>query len=261
MNGIQRSAVYTIATVSLALTLLEHGWHAAERTAPAPAAAVPAMSESGSAPVRSASGTNVWQSLYGKTQSTKPKPGTVSGSSAVVAKPTTAPKSAVKSQATASLQQAVVPQATAAVPQPAVVVPAFSPERPDDVFEQVRHQNIYHISHHVIGDFVLTAYSLDEHSTGKTPGSPGFGITYSGTRAKVNRTVAVDPRVIPIGTPIYIEGLGWRLAEDTGGAVKGRHIDVLLNSEREAYRFGVKRHIRVYSVFPGESLQPVMAED
>jgi 3D (Asp-Asp-Asp) domain-containing protein len=97
-----------------------------------------------------------------------------------------------------------------------------------------------------IGEFTLTAYSLSRASTGKVPGMPGFGITYSGTKAKVMRTVAVDPRIIPIGTPIFIEGIGWRLAEDTGGAVKGRHIDVLLNSHEEAIRFGVRRHIRVY---------------
>lgn len=97
-----------------------------------------------------------------------------------------------------------------------------------------------------IGEFTLTAYSLSRVSTGKVPGMPGYGITYSGTKAKAMRTVAVDPRVIPIGTPIFIEGIGWRLAEDTGGAVKGRHIDVLLNSHEEAIQFGVRRHIRVY---------------
>jgi 3D (Asp-Asp-Asp) domain-containing protein len=97
-----------------------------------------------------------------------------------------------------------------------------------------------------IGEFTLTAYSLSRVSTGKVPGMPGYGITYSGTKATVMRTVAVDPRVIPIGTPIFIEGIGWRLAEDTGGAVKGRHIDVLLRSHEEAIQFGVRRHIRVY---------------
>jgi 3D (Asp-Asp-Asp) domain-containing protein len=62
----------------------------------------------------------------------------------------------------------------------------------------------------------------------------------------VGQTVAVDPRVIPIGTRLYIEGLGWRLAEDVGGAVKGRHIDVLLPSDHDAILFGVRRHVKVY---------------
>ncbi|MCL6446026.1 MAG: 3D domain-containing protein [Alicyclobacillus sp.] len=97
-------------------------------------------------------------------------------------------------------------------------------------------------------DFTVTAYAVSFHSTGKSPNSPGFGITYSGTRATVARTIAVDPHVIPIGSLVYIEGIGWRLAEDIGGAVKGRHIDLLLPSDAAAIRFGVKRHVRVYVV-------------
>ncbi|MCL6548914.1 MAG: 3D domain-containing protein [Alicyclobacillus sp.] len=99
-----------------------------------------------------------------------------------------------------------------------------------------------------LGRFTLTAYSLSYHSTGKRPNAPGFGVTYSGTRATVDRTVAVDPHVIPIGTPLYIEGVGWRLAEDVGGLVKGRHIDILLESDRAAIQFGVRRNVPVYSL-------------
>jgi 3D (Asp-Asp-Asp) domain-containing protein len=98
----------------------------------------------------------------------------------------------------------------------------------------------------VLGEFVLTAYSISPHSTGKSPSAPDYGITYSGTRARVGHTVAVDPKVIPIGTRVYIEGLGWRYAEDVGGAIKGHHIDVLLPSDHDAYLFGVRRHVRVY---------------
>lgn len=97
-----------------------------------------------------------------------------------------------------------------------------------------------------LGDFTLTAYTVEYPSTGKRPTSPAFGITFSGSHAEILRTVAVDPSVIPIGTPILIEGIGWRLAEDTGGAVKGKHIDVLLPTEDAATRFGIKRHIAVY---------------
>jgi 3D (Asp-Asp-Asp) domain-containing protein len=97
-----------------------------------------------------------------------------------------------------------------------------------------------------LGDFMLTAYSVGPRSTGKLPSAPDYGITYSGTRADVRRTVAVDPKVIPIGTHLYIEGIGERIAEDTGGAIKGRHIDVLLSSDEAAIQFGVKRHVKVY---------------
>lgn len=101
-----------------------------------------------------------------------------------------------------------------------------------------------------VGDFMLTAYAVSPRSTGKRPSDPDFGITYSGTRADVHRTVAVDPKVIPIGAKLYIEGIGWRVAEDTGGLIKGHHIDVLLPSDEDAIRFGVRRHVRVYIVPP-----------
>lgn len=101
-----------------------------------------------------------------------------------------------------------------------------------------------------LGDFTVTAYALTATSTGKSPGQPGFGITASGSRASVGRTVAVDPLVIPIGSLVYIDlpGIGWRLAEDTGGAIKGRHIDLLLPSDSAAIQFGVKHSVPVYTM-------------
>ena len=48
-------------------------------------------------------------------------------------------------------------------------------------------------------------------------------------------TIAVDPRVIPLGTTVYIDGLGYFRAEDTGGGVIGRHIDVFCTSVSQAY--------------------------
>ncbi|MCL6637435.1 MAG: 3D domain-containing protein [Alicyclobacillus sp.] len=125
------------------------------------------------------------------------------------------------------------------------------------VFEQWRHANPTQLSRTRVGEFLLTAYAVSPASTGKRPGSPDYGVTYSGTRAVVGRTVAVDPKVIPLGTLLYIEGIGVRVAEDTGGAVKGRHIDVLVNSDHAAEQFGVKRHVPVYALFPPEAAVPV----
>lgn len=96
-----------------------------------------------------------------------------------------------------------------------------------------------------------TAYTADYESTGKSPGDSGFGITASGTVAKRNTgsysSVAVDPRVIPLGTKLYVEGYGYAIAEDTGGAIKGNSIDLFYNSSSEADNWGV-RWVNVYVV-------------
>lgn len=87
-----------------------------------------------------------------------------------------------------------------------------------------------------------TAYTADYQSTGKRPGDKGFGITATGTKARRNpngySTVAVDPRVIPYGTKLYIEGYGYAIAEDTGGAIKGNKIDVFFNTNKECMNWG-----------------------
>jgi len=53
----------------------------------------------------------------------------------------------------------------------------------------------------------------------------------NGSCATAGRTVAVDPRVIPLGSELLIEGLGLRRAEDTGGGIRGHHIDVYYGEE------------------------------
>lgn len=96
-----------------------------------------------------------------------------------------------------------------------------------------------------------TAYTAGYESTGKNPGDAGYGITATGTVAKRNSdsysSVAVDPRVIPLGTKLYVEGYGYAIAEDTGGAIKGNKIDLFFNSCSEAYNWGV-RWVNVYVV-------------
>lgn len=71
------------------------------------------------------------------------------------------------------------------------------------------------------------------------------GLTASGASLSVGTTIAVDPSVIPLGSKVYIEGIGWRVAQDTGGAIKGNKIDVLVASHSEAYANGVK-YAKVY---------------
>jgi uncharacterized protein YabE (DUF348 family) len=72
-----------------------------------------------------------------------------------------------------------------------------------------------------------------------------FGTT-TATGAKVRRgIVAVDPRVIPLGTRLYVEGYGEAVALDTGGAIKGERIDVYVPTYAEAAQWGV-RNVTVY---------------
>ncbi len=95
-----------------------------------------------------------------------------------------------------------------------------------------------------------TAYDLSFQSTGKYPGHPAYGITATGTHAKLG-TVAVDPKVIPLGTKMYIVSTdgsvvyGYCTAEDTGGAIKGNKVDLFYNTTAECMQFG-RRSVYVY---------------
>ncbi|WP_174551281.1 3D domain-containing protein [Paenibacillus tianmuensis] len=102
----------------------------------------------------------------------------------------------------------------------------------------------------VINNVKLTAYSADADSTGKSSGHPQYGVTSSGTKVTEGRTIAVDPKVIPMGWWVYIEGIGFRRAEDTGSAVKGNVIDVYFDSSDYANRFGSKKGHTVYVIGP-----------
>lgn len=94
----------------------------------------------------------------------------------------------------------------------------------------------------------LTAYTAGYESTGKRPSDPTYGITSSGAKVKEGRTIAVDPTIIPIGSTVYIEGIGYRKAEDTGSAIKGSRIDVYIKDLDEAVDFGVKKGVKVYVI-------------
>lgn len=95
-----------------------------------------------------------------------------------------------------------------------------------------------------------TAYDLSYESTGKNPGDLYYGITASGTQARPG-VVAVDPRVIPLGTKLYVASTdgspdyGFATAEDTGGAIKGNRIDLFMTDNQDAYNFGIRK-VKVY---------------
>lgn len=62
--------------------------------------------------------------------------------------------------------------------------------------------------------------------------------TAAGTKPKEGRTIAVDPNVIPYGTLVYIEGFGYRIAEDCGSAIKGNRIDIFMMDYNKAISLG-----------------------
>ena len=77
-----------------------------------------------------------------------------------------------------------------------------------------------------------------------TPRSAAYGKFNDGLTATLekadpaSRIVAVDPKLIPYGSSVWIENLGWFHAEDCGSAIKGYRLDVMAASEREAMDYG-----------------------
>jgi len=67
------------------------------------------------------------------------------------------------------------------------------------------------------------------------------GTTATGINLRENpsaKVIAVDPNVIPLGTKVYVDGYGYAIAGDTGGAIKGNKIDLFMESSSEAYSWG-----------------------
>jgi len=57
--------------------------------------------------------------------------------------------------------------------------------------------------------------------------------------------IATDPQVIPLGTKLYVEGYGYAIAADTGGAIKGDKIDVFFDTRGRCFQWG-RRHVKVF---------------
>ena len=70
------------------------------------------------------------------------------------------------------------------------------------------------------------------------------GITATGINLKANpglKVIAVDPNVIPLGSKVWVEGYGYAVAGDTGGAIKGNKIDLFVPNQSDALAFGRKQ--------------------
>ncbi len=90
--------------------------------------------------------------------------------------------------------------------------------------------------------FTATAYCSCKKCCDKDPSSKWYGITASGRKARWG-TVAVDRRLIGLGTWLRIEGFPKTIfrADDVGGTIKGKHIDLWFPSHREALEFGRRK--------------------
>lgn len=83
--------------------------------------------------------------------------------------------------------------------------------------------------------------TIEVIATAYTPWDKGCtGITYTGKKADYG-IIAVDPKVIPLHTKIYIPGYGFAVAEDTGSAIKGNRIDVCIPDKEKALEWGVRK--------------------
>ena len=74
----------------------------------------------------------------------------------------------------------------------------------------------------------------------------GDGITASGLPVQEG-IVAVDPRVIPLGTRVWVEGFGVLIAADTGGAIRGDRLDIFMDDKKAAKNFG-RKMLRVFVI-------------
>lgn len=87
-------------------------------------------------------------------------------------------------------------------------------------------------------------YKLTVESSAYTWGAGASGLTSLGLTPRKG-IVAVDPRVIPYYTKLYIPGYGMAMAGDTGGAIRGHRIDLFMNSVWECYQWG-RRDVEIY---------------
>lgn len=100
---------------------------------------------------------------------------------------------------------------------------------------------------------VATGYTAGFESTGKRPGHPQYGITFSGVTVKrdLYSTIAADPSVFPIGSILFIPGYGYGVVADTGSAIKGNKIDLYYETVADVYQQWGKREVEVYIVEKG----------
>lgn len=103
-------------------------------------------------------------------------------------------------------------------------------------------------------EYEATAYCACEKCCGTWAEDRPDGIVYtaSGAVAQEGVTIAADWDVLPPGTVVFIDGLGERVVQDRGGAIKGNTVDVYFEDHNEALIFG-RQTVRLYIVEGGDS--------
>ncbi|CAM3149522.1 3D domain-containing protein [Filibacter tadaridae] len=89
----------------------------------------------------------------------------------------------------------------------------------------------------VVKEFTVSASAFTASCNGCS------GITSTGINLKRNpdiKVIAVDPKIIKLGTKVYVEGYGYAIAGDIGSAIKGNKIDVFFPTKKQAYKWGRK---------------------
>ncbi|MED2206710.1 3D domain-containing protein [Bacillus thuringiensis] len=90
-----------------------------------------------------------------------------------------------------------------------------------------------------------TAYTADPSENGYKPGETVKSRLGHNLTANPNmKLIAVDPSVIPLGSTVYVEGYGTAIAGDTGSAIKGHIIDLLMPNSAQANEWG-RRTVKV----------------
>nr|WP_262495618.1 3D domain-containing protein [Paenibacillus sp. B2(2019)] len=102
---------------------------------------------------------------------------------------------------------------------------------------------------------MATGYTAGYESTGKTSKHPEYGVTYSGVKVRRDKntvsTIAADPKVIPLGSILYIPGYGYGIVADTGSAIKGRKIDLYFATTKQVYKEWGKKSVVVQLIKRG----------
>lgn len=112
-------------------------------------------------------------------------------------------------------------------------LPAFLPKQ-KEVVEPEKEEAVVEIPSKYLGEFSISHYCSCPICTSTPKGSR----TATGHIPREGRTVAVDTKLIPLHSVIYVEGLGTFVAEDIGGGVKGKHLDIYIDDHQRALGLG-----------------------